>query len=128
MSRTNSPSPSVEHLADELLGASEIDARESYFVEEGEDARHERRRRELSKERESARDALDINGRELLSSVDFWLMFAFLGLCSGVGLMCKCSFTLSDRVFADPLLPQISTTSGSSEGLADSQLALTFPF
>lgn len=58
---------------------------ESYFAEEavGDDAR----RRELSKER--AAESLDINGRELLSHSDFWLMFAYLGLCSGVGLMCE---------------------------------------
>lgn len=81
----------VEHLPDESLGESEVDSRESYLVEDTEEARHDQRRRELSKERESAGDALDINGRELLGSVDFWLMFAFLGLCSGIGLMCECS-------------------------------------
>lgn len=61
-------------------------AEESYFAEE-EVQQDEARRRELSKER--AAESLDINGRELLTHSDFWLMFTYLGLCSGVGLMCE---------------------------------------
>lgn len=32
---------------------------------------------------------LDVHGWDLLTERDFWVLFAFLGLCSGVGLMCK---------------------------------------
>ena len=38
---------------------------------------------------------LDVNGMALLSERDFWTLFCFLGLCSGVGLMCE--YHLSKR-------------------------------
>ncbi|KAK4054917.1 hypothetical protein OIV83_000841 [Microbotryomycetes sp. JL201] len=47
----------------------------------------ERHRRSSSKERETFAGDLDVNGRALLVDADFHVMFAFLGLCAGIGLM-----------------------------------------
>lgn len=49
----------------------------------------ERRIRSQSKEKELAAADLDIKGWALLATPDFWLMFLYLGLCSGIGLMCE---------------------------------------
>ncbi|KAK4058021.1 hypothetical protein OIO90_000760 [Microbotryomycetes sp. JL221] len=48
------------------------------------DQHHER---SSSKERDLISNNLDINGRAFLMDRDFHVMFAFLGLCAGIGLM-----------------------------------------
>lgn len=43
-----------------------------------------------------------MSGWALMRTSDFWWMWAFLGLCSGVGLMCTCDqerLTLVMRLF-----------------------------
>lgn len=45
---------------------------------------------------------LDVNGWALLSERDFWTLFCFLGLCSGVGLMCESYPGTSTTARAEP--------------------------
>lgn len=60
--------------------------------------------------RHSAGD-LNVSGWDLLQERDFWRLFAYLALCSGVGLMCELSLTPPlNRRCSPGLHPQTSTT------------------
>lgn len=56
---------------------------------------------------------LDVNGMALLSERDFWTLFCFLGLCSGVGLMCE--YHLNHRRELSLIFDAAQQTSTTSE-------------